>query len=153
MLDENVEIFDTILVGEAIETARGKLEALKNRGRDTYDVFDSFFHFFSVNQIPHFLEFVEWCADNFYVTEGVIVNKSKSKILYPVQDSVIHKTLDIPDEFTHISQDYREEDIIRCFRESTDESKETFLKACSKPNGEPVDLSYPIDLSQFNEES
>ena len=27
---ENAEIFDTILVGEAIETARGKLEILKD---------------------------------------------------------------------------------------------------------------------------
>jgi len=60
--------------------------------------------------------------------------------------------LDIPDEFSHISQDYREEYIIRYFRESTDESKENFLKACSKPDGEPIDLSYPIELSQFNEE-
>ena len=30
LLDENVDIFYTILVGEAIETTRGKLEALKN---------------------------------------------------------------------------------------------------------------------------
>ena len=39
------------------------------------------------------------------------------------------------------------------FRESTDKSKEAFLKACSKPNGEFINLSYPIDLSQFNEEN
>ena len=44
LLDENIEIFDTILVGEAIETARGKLENLKNRGRDTCGVFKYFFH-------------------------------------------------------------------------------------------------------------
>ena len=81
------------------------------------------------------------------------MSKSKSKILCPVQASVIQKTLKIPNEFTHISQDYREEDIVRCFRESTDEIKEAFLKACSKPNGEPIDVSYPIDLSQFNEET
>ena len=82
LLDENVEIFDTILVGEAIETARGKLETLKNQGRDTCGVFKYFFHFFSVNQTPHFPEFVEWCVENFSVTEGVIINKSKSKILF-----------------------------------------------------------------------
>ena len=58
----------------------------------------------------------------------------------------------ILDEFVHISQNYQEENIIHCFRESTDESKENFLKACSKPDGEPIDLSYPIELSQFNEE-
>ena len=72
------------------------------------------------------------------------MNKYKSKILCLVQASVIHKTLDTPN--------YREEDIICCFRESTDESKEAFLKTCSKPDGEPIDLSYPIELSQFNEE-
>ena len=81
------------------------------------------------------------------------MNKSNSKILYSVQASVIWKSLDILDEFIHISQDYREEEIICCFRESTDESKETFLKTFSKPNGELIDLSYPIDLSQFNEET
>ena len=61
--------------------------------------------------------------------------------------------MDIPDEFSHISQDYREEYIICYFRESTNESKENFLKTCSKPDGEPIDLSYPIDLIQFNEET
>ena len=30
LMDENVKIFDTILVGETIEAARGKLEVLKN---------------------------------------------------------------------------------------------------------------------------
>ena len=84
LVDENVNIFDTILVGEAIETARGKLEALKNRGRDTYDVFKSLFHFFSVDQTPHCPEFVKWCANNLSVIEGVIMNKSKSKILFPI---------------------------------------------------------------------
>ena len=44
MLDEKIEIFDTILVGEAIETARGKLKTLKKLGRDTCGVFKSFFH-------------------------------------------------------------------------------------------------------------
>ena len=81
------------------------------------------------------------------------MNKSNSKILCSVQAFVVCKTLHIPNKFVHISQNYQEENIICCFRESTDESKETFLKACSKPNGEPIDLSYPIDLSRFNEET
>ena len=106
LVDENVEILDTILVGEAIETARGKLEILKDRGGDTCDVFKSFFHFFSVGQTPHFPKFVEWCADNLSIAEGVIMNKSKSKILCSVQASVVRKTLHIQDEFVHISQDY-----------------------------------------------
>ena len=81
------------------------------------------------------------------------MNKSKSKILCSVQASIIRKYLDILDEFIHISQDYWEEYIIHYFRESTDESKQTLLKTCSKPDGGPIDLSYPIDLSQFNEET
>ena len=54
LVDKNAEIFDTILVGEAIETTRDKLEDLKSRGGDTCGVFKSFFHFFSVGQTPHF---------------------------------------------------------------------------------------------------
>ena len=30
LMDENTKIFDTILVGETIESTRGKLEVLKN---------------------------------------------------------------------------------------------------------------------------
>ena len=65
LVDENADIFDTILVGESIETARRKLENIKNRGGDTYGVFKYFFHFFSIGQTPHCPEFVEWCVDNY----------------------------------------------------------------------------------------
>ena len=46
LVDENVDIFDTILVGEAIEAAKGELEIIKDQGRDTCGVFKSFFPFF-----------------------------------------------------------------------------------------------------------
>ena len=49
LLDANSEVYDTILMGETIETTKGKLEDRKNRGTDTYGVFKSFFHFFSVD--------------------------------------------------------------------------------------------------------
>ena len=106
LLDTNSEVFDTILMGEAIETARGKLEDRKNQGIDTCSVFKSFFHFFPVNQTPQCPEFVKWCIENFSVTEGVIMNKSKSKVIFSIKAYVVHKTLNIRDEFTHISQDY-----------------------------------------------
>ena len=81
------------------------------------------------------------------------MDKSQSKILYPIKTPSVHKTLGVPDEFAQQTQNYREEDIIRCFRESPTESKEAFLKSCSKPDSEPINLSYPIDLIQFNEET
>ena len=49
LMDENAHIFDTILVEETIEAARGKLEVLKDQGSDTCGVFKSFLHFFSVD--------------------------------------------------------------------------------------------------------
>ena len=33
------------------------------------------------------------------------------------------------------------------------ENREAFLQSCSKPNAEVITLSYPIDLSLFNEET
>ena len=62
LMDENTKVFYTILVEETIEATRGKLEVLKDQGSDTCGVFKSFFHFFSVNQTTHCLEFVEWCT-------------------------------------------------------------------------------------------
>ena len=106
LMDENVEIFDTILVGETIEAAMGKLEVLKDYGSDTCGVFKSFFHFFSVNQTCHCLKFVDWCAGDFSTTKGVIMNRSTSKILCLVQVHVIHKNLHVLEEFVHISQKY-----------------------------------------------
>ena len=127
--------------------AKGKLEFLKDRGSNTCGIFRSFFHFFSVNQTPHCPEFVEWCAGNFSATEGVIMNRSKSKILCSVQAHVIHKTLHVLDKFVHISQKYREENIVHFFRESTVKNIEAFLRYFSKPNGEVISMYYPIDLS------
>ena len=81
------------------------------------------------------------------------MNRSKSKILFPIQDLNIRKALHVPDEFSHTSQEYEEENIIQLFQESTTESKEAFLESCSKPNAEFITPSYPIDLSLFNEEN
>ena len=81
------------------------------------------------------------------------MNKSKSKILCPIQASVIRKSLHVPDEFVHTSQEYKEESIIQLFWESIVENKEAFLKSCSKLDVEVISLSYPIDLELSNEES
>ena len=51
-VDKETKIFDTILLGEAVEAARGKLKVLKDQGRDTCGVFKYFFHLFSVNENP-----------------------------------------------------------------------------------------------------
>ena len=53
LMDENIDIFYTILVGQTIEATRGKLELLKDQGSDTYGFFKYFFHFLSVEQTPH----------------------------------------------------------------------------------------------------
>ena len=81
------------------------------------------------------------------------MNRSKSKILCSVQAQVVHKTLQVPDKFVHISQKYREESIVHFFQESSVKNRDAFLKSCSKPNVEVISLSYPIDLNQFNKET
>ena len=98
--DKNAEIYDTILLNETIETAKNKLKILKDQGSDNHGVFRSFFYFFSVDQTPNCPEFVEWCANNYSAAEEVIMNKPKSRILFPVQASVIRKSLSIPHDFT-----------------------------------------------------
>ena len=81
------------------------------------------------------------------------MDKPKSRILFPNDASVIRKTLSVPDDFVHLSQEYKEENIIHFFQESATESKEAILRSCSKPNSEVISLSYLIELVLFNEET
>ena len=112
--DKNVEVFDTILLNETIEMAKNKLKIIKAEGSDTHGVFRSFY-FFPVDQTPNCTEFVEWCANNYSAAEEVIINKPKSRIIFPIHASVICKTLSILDDFVHLSQEYKEENIIQFF--------------------------------------
>ena len=122
------------------------MKILKDQGSDTHGVFRSFFYFFFIEQTPNCPEFVKWCANNYSTAEEVIMDKTKSRILFPIHASVIRKTLSIPDDFVHLSQEYKEEKIIQFFEKSATKSKETFLKSCSKPDSEVISLSYPIGL-------
>ena len=81
------------------------------------------------------------------------MDKPKYRILFPIHASIIHKTLSVPDDFVHLFQMYKEENIIQFFQKSADESKETFLKSCLNPDSEVISLSYPVDLVFFNEET
>ena len=133
--------------------AKNKLKILKDQGSDTCGDFRYFFYFFSVDQIPNCPEFVEWCANNYFTAEEVVMDEPKSRILCPIHSFVIRKTLSVPNDFVHLSQEYKEENIIHFFQESTAESKESFLKSCSKHDSEVISLYYPVDLVLFNEET
>ena len=97
--DKNAEIADTILRNETIETCKNRLKVLKDQGNNTHGVFKSFFWFFSLNQTPNYPEFVEWCISNYFETEGVIMDRLKSKILCPIDTPSIRKALAVPHEF------------------------------------------------------
>ena len=151
--DKNVEVLDTIFLNETIETAKNKLKILKDQGSDTHGVFKYLFYFFSVGQTPNCPEFVKWCVNNYPATEEVVIEKPKSRIIFPINASIICKALFVPDDFVRLSQEYKEENIIHFFQDSAAESKEAFLKSCSKPDSEVISLSYCIDLVFFNEET
>ena len=87
--DKDFEIFDPILLNEAVDTTKNKLKILKDQGIDTHGVFSSYFFYFSVEQIPNCLELVEWCASNYSPYEGVIMDASRSTILCLVNSPVI----------------------------------------------------------------
>ena len=127
-----------------------KCKILKYQGSDTHGVFRSFFYFFSVEQNPNCPKFVEWCVNNYSAAQEVVMDKPKSRILFPIHASVIRKTLSIPYDFVCLSQAYKEENIIHFFQEFAAEINEDFLKSCSNIDSEVMSLSYPIDLVLFN---
>ena len=108
-------IHDDFFSYEIIETAKNKLKILKDRGSDTHGFFKSFFYFFSVDQTPNFLEFFKWCVNKYSEAERVIMNKPKSRILFPIQAYFIRKALFIPNDFIPLSEEYKEENFIHFF--------------------------------------
>ena len=97
--DKNVEIDDTILMNETIETTKNRLKVLKDQGNDARGFFKYFFYFFSINQTPSCPDFVEWCVSNYSETEGFIMDRLKFKILCPIDASTLCKSLVVPHEF------------------------------------------------------
>ena len=81
------------------------------------------------------------------------MDRLKSKIMCPIDAPAIRKALAVQHEFVQLSQEYKEEIIIQFIHESAVEIKESFMKSSSKPDGEILSLSYPVDLDLSNEES
>ena len=98
--DRDSEVFDTILLNGWIDTFKKKLKLLKDQGTDIHNVYQNYFHFFTIDQTLDPPEFVDWCANNYSLSEKFIMDITNSKILCPVNYLVIRKTLLVPDEFT-----------------------------------------------------
>ena len=77
--DKYSEIFDIIMLNDNVETSKNKLKILKDQGIDTHGVFSSYLFYFFVEQTPNCPEFVECCVSNYYPSEGVIMDASRSK--------------------------------------------------------------------------
>ena len=151
---ENVEAqVDTILLNVPIDIVKQKLKLLKDQGTDIHNVYQSYFHFFTTDQALNYQEFVDWCAKHYSVSERVIMHITSSKILYPVNQLVIKKSILVSRECTLKYKDYNKESIVQCFRESIVEKKQEFFKKCFKPDVELLDQTFPVDVGLFNEET
>ena len=116
-------------------------------------MFSSFLFYFSVEQTPSCTEFIEWCVNNYSLFEGVIMDASRSRMLCPIDSLNIRNTLLIPSEFTQMSSEYNEGDILQFFQRSSDEKKDAILRACLNPENQLSNPFFPIDFDMFNEEN
>ena len=81
------------------------------------------------------------------------MDASRSKILCLVNSLVIWNTLSILTDFVQVFEEYKEYILVQFFLASTVENKETFLKACSKPDSQMLNHPFPIDYNTFNGET
>ena len=132
--DKDSKIFDTILLNGPIEIVKNKLNLLRDQGTDVHSVYRSFLYLFSIDQTINFIEFIDWCAASYSTSKKVIMDTSRSKVLFPVSPLVIKNTFSIPEEFNDKYKEYNEEIIVHCFREVAAEKKEELFKACFKPD-------------------
>ena len=63
--DRNVDVFDLVMLNGPIDVVKQSLNVIKYHGNGLQKIYQSFFHFYSIEKIPCFLEFVIWCANNY----------------------------------------------------------------------------------------
>ena len=136
-----------------IEATQVKLKALQSQGIDTYGVFRSFFFYVFVEQTPSCPEFIKWCIKNYSPFKGVIMDVSRYRLMCPINSLKIQNTLLIPSEFTQMSSEYNEADILHSFQGASNKQKDIFLPTCLKPKIQLSEPSFPIDFDLFNEET
>ena len=111
-----------------IEAMKQRLNVIKNQGINLHNIYRSFFHLFYTKQTLGFPKFFIWCINKYSLSERVIMNLDCSTILCPANSSIVRKTMSVPEEFTSKDKYYTEESILRCFKESTIERKQFFLR-------------------------
>ena len=116
-----------LLLNGPIGNVKEKLRLFKEQGTDVHNIYQSYFHFFTTDQTSSCMEFVTWCADNYSLSERVIMDITSSTVLYPITPLSIRKTLSIHEYFTLKAQDYKEESIFQCFKDSLVENKQYFF--------------------------
>ena len=79
--DRDVDVFYSILLNGPIDIVKKKLKLLKDQGTDIHNIYQSYFHFFTTDQTLKFPKFVDWCDDNYSLSERVIMDITKSEIL------------------------------------------------------------------------
>ena len=151
--DKDSQIFDPVLLNDNVEITQKKLKILKGQGNDTHGVFSLYLFYFFVEQTPNCPGFIELCASKYSPSEGVIMDAYRYKILFLVNSLFILNTLLIPVDFVQMSKEYKEENLVQFFRESSVEEKYFFLKSCPKPDSQFLNHPYPIDYNLFNEEN
>ena len=58
------------------------------------------------------------------------MDASRSKFFCPLNSLAIRNNLLFPADFVQISKEYKEENIVQFFRESSFKQNETFFKSC-----------------------
>ena len=81
------------------------------------------------------------------------MDASRSNILCLVNSLVIRNTLRVLADFSHMSNEYKEKNLLQFFQEYSIKQKEYFLKTCSKLEIYFLNHHFPIDYTLFNEET
>ena len=118
-----------------------------------HGVCKSYFHFFFPKKTLGFPYLVEWCASNFSSFERVIMDSTKSKILFPANGLVVRDSFSVPASFTLCQEDFNKENLIQYLCESSLELKQSFFNTFFRSNVSLKNQAFLVDTNLFNEET
>ena len=89
--DRDIEVFDTLLFFGLVNQLKTKIKTFEDHGTDLHGFFRSHLYFLYPKQTLNFPNFVEWCTSNDSSSERVIMDATKSKIIFPINALVFSR--------------------------------------------------------------
>ena len=128
LIDRDADVFDPDITISPISMSRSNLDDIKGNNIPFLEVVQASIVPYVVEFSFPFPEFIGWCAEKYFHTKRVIVNKHGYQVLCRIDTLSVRESLNIPEAFFVNSESFNEEKMIRVYRKCQPELKSQLIQ-------------------------